>query len=168
MSLHLPAVNAALNGVAAVLLVAGLAADHHGVAPGDGLPDLTFMVFQGMFFIITPALIVGAFAERMKFAASMIFAPLWLIIVYCPIAHWVWGGGWMAQIGALDFAGGTVVHINAGVAALALVMVLGKRAGFRENLLRRTPLFWTASIGDHTVRTELVAANHDPHERLVR
>ena len=97
------------------------------------VPHLAFMVYQGMFAIITVALITGAVVERMKFKALMIFSVLWLTVVYCPVAHWVWGdGGWLSAYGALDFAGGAVVHINAGVSALALVMLLGKRKGFPE------------------------------------
>ena len=95
------------------------------------VPHLTFMVFQGMFAIITVALITGAVVERMKFSAILVFSIIWFTIVYCPIAHWVWGGGWLAKLGALDFAGGNVVHINAGVSALALAIVLGPRKGYR-------------------------------------
>lgn len=96
------------------------------------VPHLTFMAFQGMFAIITVALITGAVVERMKFSAILVFSIIWFTIVYCPIAHWVWGGGWLAKLGALDFAGGNVVHINAGVSALALAMVLGPRKGYRD------------------------------------
>jgi Amt family ammonium transporter len=85
-----------------------------------------------MFAIITPALITGAFAERMKFSAFIIFTVLWVTIVYAPLAHWVWGGGWLGSLGALDFAGGTVVHINSGIAALAAALIIGKRIGFGE------------------------------------
>ena len=94
------------------------------------IPESVFQMFQLTFAIITPALIVGAFAERMKFSAMMLFMALWLTFVYAPIAHWVWGGGFLGEMGVLDFAGGTVVHINAGVAALVLCIVLGKRRGF--------------------------------------
>ena len=95
------------------------------------VPHLAFMIFQAMFAIITVALITGAIVERVKFGALLIFAALWLTVVYCPVAHWVWGdGGWLAGLGALDFAGGAVVHINAGVSALALVLLLGRRRGF--------------------------------------
>jgi Amt family ammonium transporter len=97
--------------------------------PGYTIPHLVFMAFQLKFAIITPALIIGAFAERMKFSAFMIFTLLWTILVYSPLAHWVWGGGFLFKMGALDFAGGTVVHINAGMAALAAALVLGKRVG---------------------------------------
>ena len=94
------------------------------------IPESVFQMFQLTFAIITPALIVGAFAERMKFSAMMVFMALWVTAVYAPVAHWVWGGGFLGEMGVLDFAGGTVVHINAGVAALVLCIVLGKRAGF--------------------------------------
>ncbi len=98
---------------------------------GRTVPHLLFMMFQGMFAIITPALISGAFAERMKFSAYMLFTLLWATLVYDPIAHWVWGpGGWLAKRGALDFAGGTVVHWAAGVSALVVAIVLGKRTGY--------------------------------------
>ncbi|MFH0821958.1 MAG: ammonium transporter [Pseudomonadota bacterium] len=101
------------------------------VKPDTTIPHTTFMIFQCMFAIITPALISGAFAERMKFSAFVIFMLIWLTVVYCPVAHWVWGpGGFMAGWGALDFAGGTVVHINSGVAALACAIVIGKRKGY--------------------------------------
>ena len=94
------------------------------------IPESVFQMFQLTFAIITPALIVGAFAERMKFSAMLAFMALWVTVVYAPIAHWVWGGGWLGAMGVLDFAGGTVVHINAGVAALVLCIVLGKRSGY--------------------------------------
>ncbi len=100
-----------------------------GLGPVDDLtiPHQLFMVFQGMFAIITPALIIGAFVERMKFSAFLIFIVLWGTFVYDPVCHWVWGGGWIGELGALDFAGGTVVHINAGVAALVTALIIGKR-----------------------------------------
>ncbi len=94
------------------------------------IPESLFMTFQMTFAIITPALIVGAFAERMKFSAMLWFMGGWLLLVYAPICHWVWGGGWLADKGVLDFAGGTVVHINAGVAGLVAAIVLGKRKGY--------------------------------------
>ncbi len=94
------------------------------------LPESVFAMFQMTFAIITPALVIGGFAERMKFSAVMLFSCLWLMLVYVPIAHWVWGGGWLAQLGLLDFAGGTVVHITAGTAALVCAVVLGPRRGF--------------------------------------
>ena len=96
----------------------------------DNMPHQAFMIFQGMFAIITPALVTGAFAERMKFSSYMVFIVLWVTIVYAPVAHWVWGGGWLGELGALDFAGGNVVHINSGVAALAAAVIFGRRLGF--------------------------------------
>jgi Amt family ammonium transporter len=101
---------------------------------GD-IPESLFVLFQMTFAIITPALIIGAYAERMKFSAVLIFSGLWLIAVYSPVTHWVWGGGWLAQMGVYDFAGGIVVHITAGVAALVAAVVLGPRHGFP-----RTPM----------------------------
>jgi Amt family ammonium transporter len=95
------------------------------------IPHTAFAIFQMMFAIITPALITGAFAERMKFSGYVLFTTVWLLLIYAPMAHWVWApGGWIRELGALDFAGGTVVHINAGVAALAAALVVGKRRGF--------------------------------------
>ncbi len=97
----------------------------------ETIPHQTFMIYQAMFAIITPALITGAFAERLKFSAFLVFMVLWFTIVYCPVAHWVWGdGGWLKTMGALDFAGGTVVHINAGIAALVAALMVGKRQGY--------------------------------------
>ncbi len=96
---------------------------------GD-IPESVFAMFQMTFAVITPALIVGAFAERMRFSAMLLFSGLWLVVVYSPITHWVWGGGWLAEMGLLDFAGGTVVHITAGAAALVAALVLGNRKGF--------------------------------------
>ncbi len=97
------------------------------------IPHLLFMAYQGMFAIITVALITGAVVERIKFSALTLFSVLWFTLVYCPVAHWVWGsGGWLAKLGALDFAGGTVVHIAAGVSALSLALLLGPRKGFKE------------------------------------
>ena len=106
-----------------------------GAEPGPyaaTIPHQTYMIFQAMFAIITPALITGAFVERMKFGAFLIFILAWATLVYDPVAHWVWGGGWLAKIGALDFAGGTVVHITAGVSALAAALVIGRRKGFGQ------------------------------------
>jgi Amt family ammonium transporter len=100
-------------------------------AYSETIPHQTFMIYQAMFAIITPALITGAFAERLKFSTFLVFMVLWSTIVYNPVAHWVWGdGGWLKNLGALDFAGGTVVHINAGIAALAAALVVGPRKGF--------------------------------------
>jgi Amt family ammonium transporter len=110
-----------------------------GVEPSDiyatSVPHLAFMAFQGMFAIITVALITGAVVERIKFSALLLFSALWVTFVYSPVCHWVWGGGWLGSLGALDFAGGTVVHINAGVSALALVLLLGRRKGFPGELM---------------------------------
>jgi ammonium transporter, Amt family len=100
--------------------------------PVDNIPHLAFMIFQCMFAVITPALISGAFAERIKFSAFALFSGLWIIFVYSPMCHWVWGGGWMGEIGALDFAGGAVVHMSSGAAALAAAMVLGFRKGYGQ------------------------------------
>ncbi len=97
------------------------------------IPETVFVMFQMTFAIITPALIVGGFAERMKFSAILVFSCLWMFLVYVPVCHWVWGGGWLSQLGLLDFAGGTVVHINAGVAAIVAAVILGKRKGFPES-----------------------------------
>ncbi len=101
---------------------------------GD-IPEPLFMLFQMTFAIITPALIIGGFAERMKFSAVMLFSGAWLLLVYAPITHWVWGGGWLAELGLYDFAGGTVVHITAGVAALVAAKVLGSRKGFLNSAI---------------------------------
>lgn len=117
----------------------------------DVLPRLTHMLFQGMFFIITPALICGAFAERMKFSAMVLFSVLWGTLVYCPLAHWVWGGGILAFHGehailggALDFAGGTVVHISSGVTALVAAILIGPRLGFRQEPMPPHNLTYTS------------------------
>jgi Amt family ammonium transporter len=100
------------------------------------VPHLAFMIFQAMFAIITVALITGAIVERIKFSALLAFSALWVTLVYCPVAHWVWGdSGWLASIGVLDFAGGAVVHINAGVSAMALVLLLGRRRGFPQETM---------------------------------
>ncbi|WP_045859307.1 ammonium transporter [Teredinibacter purpureus] len=101
---------------------------------GD-IPEPLFAMFQMTFVIITPALIVGAFAERMKFSSVLIFSLFWILAVYVPVCHWVWGGGWLAQMGVLDFAGGTVVHITAGVAALVVALMIGNRKGFPETAM---------------------------------
>ncbi|WP_456431058.1 ammonium transporter [Thermosulfuriphilus sp.] len=104
-----------------------------GLAPGpysDSIPHILFAAFQLMFAIITPALITGAFAERMKFSSFLVFTALWATVVYFPLCHWVWGGGWIGKLGALDFAGGTVIHISSGASALAAALVLGRRHGY--------------------------------------
>jgi Amt family ammonium transporter len=96
------------------------------------IPETVFAMYQLTFAIITPALVIGAFAERVKFSGMLLFSLLWLLVVYCPVAHWVWGDGWLAKKGIMDFAGGTVVHLNAGIAALVCALVLGRRRGFPE------------------------------------
>jgi Amt family ammonium transporter len=106
-----------------------------GLEPQGAIPHLLFMAFQGTFCIITAALISGAIVERMRFSAYLTFICLWALVVYAPVAHWVWGGGWLADLGALDFAGGTVVHVNAGVAALVAAIVVGKRHGYPSSSL---------------------------------
>ena len=106
----------------------------NGAALSGSTPHAAYMVFQLMFAVITPALISGAFAERMKFGSMVLFFGLWSILVYSPVAHWVWGGGWLFRRGILDFAGGTVVHINAGIAALACAMFLGRRRGWPKDI----------------------------------
>ena len=106
-----------------------------GLEEKGTIPHVLFMAFQATFCIITAALISGAIVERMRFSAYMTFISLWSLLVYAPIAHWVWGGGWLADMGALDFAGGTVVHVNAGIAALVAAIVVGKREGYRGSLL---------------------------------
>lgn len=122
--------NAFIGDLSRVFL-AGMGTDN---LAGD-IPESLFFMFQMTFAIITPALIVGAFAERMKFSSVLIFSVLWLLGVYFPVCHWVWGGGWLGQMGLLDFAGGAVVHITAGVAALVAALVLGNRNGFPETAM---------------------------------
>ena len=107
------------------------------------IPESVFSMFQLTFAIITPALIVGAFAERMKFSAMLWFMAIWVSVVYAPICHWVWGGGWLGEIGVLDFAGGTVVHINAGIAGLVAAIVLGKRRGYPQSAMKPSNLVLT-------------------------
>ncbi len=99
------------------------------------IPETVFVMFQMTFAIITPALVVGGYAERMKFSGMLLFSILWLLLVYVPVCHWVWGDGWLAKLGVMDYAGGTVVHVNAGVAALVAALVLGKRKGFPETAM---------------------------------
>ncbi len=127
-----------------------------GQEPNGTIPHLVFMMFQGMFAIITVALITGAFAERLKFSALVIFSLLWATIVYDPLCHWVWGGGWLGDLGALDFAGGTVVHISSGISALVAAIVVGRRRGYpREPMpphnlgytLLGTALLWFGWFG---------------------
>ncbi|SHF20631.1 ammonium transporter [Dysgonomonas macrotermitis] len=124
---------------------------------GD-IPELLFAMFQCMFAVITPALIIGAFAERIKFSGFLLFSVLWALFIYNPMAHWVWGGGWMQQMGAIDFAGGTVVHINAGISALVMAIMIGRRKGYRTTghpvtphnipfVVIGTSLLWLGWIG---------------------
>ena len=96
------------------------------------VPESVFALFQMTFAVITPALIIGGYAERLRFGAVLLFSGLWLLLVYVPVAHWIWGGGWLAQLGVMDFAGGIVVHVNAGVAALVCARVVGQRRGFPQ------------------------------------
>ena len=119
-----------VGGIVGSLDLAGLAGVGPEPSEGSTIPHLAFMVFQLMFAAITVALISGAIAERMKFSAFFLFVVLWVTCIYAPLAHWVWGGGWLAGLGDLDFAGGTVVHISSGVAALTCALVLGKRHGY--------------------------------------
>jgi Amt family ammonium transporter len=106
-----------------------------GMEPQGTIPHVLFMAYQGTFAIITAALISGAIVERMRFSIYVLFISLWSLLVYCPVAHWVWGGGWLAKWGALDFAGGTVVHVNAAVAALVAAIVVGKRQEYPSSSL---------------------------------
>jgi len=117
--------NAVIGGLDKAFLI-GVTVD----AMSGTIPETVFMMYQMAFAIITPALIVGAFAERMKFSAMLVFIAFWLTLCYAPVSHWVWGGGWLGGLGILDFSGGTVVHINAGIAGLAAVLVLGPRKGY--------------------------------------
>ncbi|MCA9410616.1 MAG: ammonium transporter [Candidatus Omnitrophica bacterium] len=110
--------------------------------PDLAIPQLLFATYQGMFAIITPALIAGAFAERMKFSAYLLFIVLWSTLVYSPVCHWVWGGGWLGGMKVLDFAGGTVVHISSGVAALAAALIIGKREGYPKTPMMPHNLPW--------------------------
>ncbi len=112
-------------------LMAGIGKD---TLSGD-IPETLFAMFQMTFAVITPALIIGSFAERTRFSAVLVFSALWLLVVYSPVTHWVWGGGWLGEMGLLDFAGGTVVHITAGVAALVCALVIGNRRGFGETAM---------------------------------
>ncbi len=119
-----------IGGVIGGLEYLGLKGVGFDVLDGTAIPELAFILFQGAFAIITPALIIAAFVERIKFSAFLVFTLLWTTLVYDPLAHWVWGGGWLANLGALDFAGGTVVHISSGISALAIALVIGARKGF--------------------------------------
>ncbi|MDD1694246.1 MAG: ammonium transporter [Methanoregula sp.] len=117
-----------------------------GMEPGPYspvIPGLLYMVFQLVFATVTMAIVTSGFAERIKFSSYLVFALLWTTIVYDPLAHWVWGGGWASQFGAIDFAGGTVVHISSGFAALALALVIGKRVGFGKNAMEPANIPWS-------------------------
>jgi ammonium transporter, Amt family len=128
-----PELNKYIGGFGSLFLKAMTLNAQNPLAPT--IPESVYMFFQMTFAIITPALIAGALADRMKFSAFLWFMSLWLLFVYCPIAHWVWGGGWLGAAGALDYAGGSVVHLNAGTAALVTCLVLGKRRGYgTENM----------------------------------
>jgi Amt family ammonium transporter len=114
--------------------LSGVGADPHPPY-GSTIPHQAFMLFELMFAAITPALITGAFAERIRFSAVLLFTVMWSILIYCPLAHWMWGGGWLQKLGALDFAGGSVVHISSGMSALACALVLGRRKGYRTDFM---------------------------------
>lgn len=131
-------INGLVGGLGKAFMSGVTAASISGV-----IPETVFSMFQLTFAIITPALIVGAFAERMKFSAMLLFIALWVTVVYAPIAHWVWGGGWLSKLGVLDFAGGTVVHINAGVAGLVAALVMGKRHGYPLHPMKPSNLVLT-------------------------
>ncbi len=135
--------------------LSGVGLSPHAVY-GPTIPHQAFMVFQLMFAAITPALITGAFAERMKFSALILFSLLWSLFIYCPVAHWLWGGGWLAGFGALDFAGGAVVHISSGISALVCALMLGRRQGYGTDymaphnlpmVLLGTGLLWVGWFG---------------------
>ncbi len=119
-----------ISGLLGGLDFLGLSGVGMGVKEGLTIPSLTFMIYQAMFAIITVSLITGSYVERIKFSSFLVFSLAWATLVYDPVAHWVWGGGWLQQMGALDFAGGIVVHITAGVSAMAVAMVIGARKGF--------------------------------------
>jgi len=142
-SLAFEAGNAVIGGLDRALL-AGL--ERGGVFDGTGLPESVFIMFQMTFAIITPALIVGAFVERIRFGAVMVFSVAWLLLVYVPVTHWVWGGGWLAELGVMDYAGGIVVHVTAGVSALVIAAMLGARDGFPRHI-RPPHAPWMVMVG---------------------
>jgi Amt family ammonium transporter len=117
-------------GDLSLAMLRGVGADERGAIVTLAIPHMLYMAFQATFCIITAALISGAIVERMRFTAYVLFITLWSVVIYAPLAHWVWGGGWLADMGALDFAGGTVVHVNAGAAALAAALVVGRRQDY--------------------------------------
>lgn len=140
------ATNGFIGGFEALFLNGVGVGTAHSLAPG--LPEFLWIAYQLTFAIITPALIAGAFAERMKFSATILFFVLWHLLVYAPICHQVWGGGWMGSLGVLDFAGGAVVHVNAGVAGLVCALVLGPRQGFgRDNMAPHNLAFTAIGAG---------------------
>ena len=140
------AINGVVGGLEAVFLNGVTPSTAHSLAPG--LPEFLWIAYQLTFAIITPALIAGAFAERIKFSASILFFTLWHLVVYAPICHQVWGGGWMGSLGVLDFAGGAVVHVNAGVAGLVACLVLGPRHGYgRDNMAPHNLAFTAIGTG---------------------
>ena len=120
--------------------------DRETAYPGTKIPETVFIMFQMTFAIITPALMVGAYVERIKFGAVLLISGLWLLIVYAPVAHWVWGGGWLAELGVKDFAGGLVVHVTAGFSAGMIAWMLGTRRGFPENV-RPPHAPWMVMVG---------------------
>ncbi|MGD9151692.1 MAG: ammonium transporter [Desulfobacterales bacterium] len=132
--------NAGIVGGLQNLFLAGIGVD----SLSGTIPTYVFALFQMTFAGITVALVLGSAVDRMKFSAWIVFTVLWVTFIYCPIAHWVWGGGWMGEMGALDFAGGTVVHINAGVAGLVLALVLGKRIGYGKEAMFPSSIAFTA------------------------
>ncbi len=135
--------NALVGGLSKAFLT-GVSRD--GVVDGTGIPETLFIMFQMTFAIITPALILGAYVERIKFSFVMLFSGLWLLVVYAPVTHWVWGGGWLADMGVLDFAGGIVVHVTAGVSAAVVVWKLGARPGFPDQV-RPPHAPWLVMVG---------------------
>ena len=129
------AFGADVNGLIGDLSKFGLAGVGYKILDGTAIPELAFVAFQMMFAILTPALITGAFAERMRFAGFALLMLLWAVFIYNPMAHWVWGGGFLAQLGALDFAGGLVIHILSGVSGLTICILLGKRRGYGKTAM---------------------------------
>ena len=129
------AFGADVNGLIGDLSKVGLSGVGYNLLDGTAIPELAFVAFQCMFAALTPALITGAFAERMKFKGFALLMLLWAIFIYNPMAHWVWGGGFLAQLGALDFAGGLVIHILSGVSGLTICILLGKRRGYGKSAM---------------------------------
>lgn len=131
-------------GDGAAFFLNGMTRD--GVHPGTHLPESVYVMFQMTFAVITPALIIGAYVERIRFAAVLLVSALWLLIVYCPVAHWVWGGGWLAKMGVMDFAGGIVVHVTAGVSALVIAWMIRPRQEFPHGI-RPPHAPWMVMVG---------------------